>query len=381
MKTTKVLTWVGIGCGALLVLAIIAAFVAYRTIISHLMPGRLKIPPGLKTPSVVIGSGFMTKSVLVGDRRLGKVTDIVLGELDGQPGTEIGVAGTQGALFLDKGLKVKFRIEFSAQTSHVDIVDVDSDQVCEFMNRGSWSDDASLIDHTGTMKWAYGGTPGVDDMCAGDIDGDGRLEFAVGFNGRGGVHLVDSNGRRRWRKPDGNVWHVEIADVNGDGRLEIVHSNAAGQITIRDGQGNILSRAKPTAYFSGFSLSRWPDKNAPQYALLAENGALWVLDFKGKTVRRMDAPRAGSLGHVRGVTVKLKPDSPEYFAVVVEFENWNRSNIYVYDGKGTLVYQEILPEACASIAALPLDSFGKEAMLVGGRGRVWQYQVSSSGER
>ena len=59
------------------------------------------------------------------------------------------------------------------------------------------------------------GVLSVDDTAAGDVDGDGRLEFVVGFNGGGGVRLLDSTEKMRWRKPDGNVWHVEIADLKG----------------------------------------------------------------------------------------------------------------------------------------------------------------------
>ncbi len=382
MKTSKVLMWIGIGCGGLIILAATGGFLFYWFVISPLISSRLKMPAGLQTPAVVTGSGFLQKSLFQSDPRLGKVTDIVLGELDGQPGSEIGVAGTQGALILDKGLKVKSSVQFDARTTHAHIIDLNGDGICEFMNmnRAGWSIDASLLDHKGMTLWSYGGMPGVDDVCAGDIDGDGRLEFAVGFNGGGGVHLVDSAGRRRWKEPDGNVWHVEMADINADGKLEIVHSNAAGRITVRDGQGRILSRAKPAPYFSGFSLCRWPDRKSRQYALLAEGDAVWILGFNGKTVMRLDAPRAGSLGNASGVTVKLVPGEPEYLAVAVDYEIWKRSNLYVYDSKGTLVYQEIVPEACASIAALPLDNSDREAILLGGEGRVWQYQARGSTE-
>jgi hypothetical protein len=376
MGTKKVLIGMAIGCAVLVVLAIVTAFIGYRLLIAPITSGRLKMPSSLKTPTVLVGSGLMTRDVLISDARLGKVTDIVRGELDPHPGMEIGIAGTEGAVFLDDSLKAKSTVQFSASNSHVDIVDVNGDHVCEFMNRGAWSSDASLIDHSGKTMWTYGGMPGVDDMCAGDIDGDGIRELAVGFNGDGGIRLLDKTAKMRWKQPGWNVWHVEMADTDGDGKLEIVHSDAGGEIVIRDAQGNLLRRGRPAAYFSHFSLCRWPGKKDRPYALLSEDDAIWLFDFDGKTVAQFKAPRAGSLGDARGLPVKLYRNKPECLAVVVEFENWDRSIIYVYDSKGTLLYQEILPEACASIGGITLDRSGAETILVGGNGRVWQYGVN-----
>jgi hypothetical protein len=379
MKASKILAGCAIGCGVVILLVVIGGFVAYRRYVAPLVGAQLKMPAALQTPSVVTGSSLMTRTVFLREARLGSVTDLVLGELDAQPGPEIGLAGTEGALFVDKQSKPRSFIQFSARTSHVDIVDVEGDHICEFMNRGAWGCDASLIAHNGKTLWTYGRTPGVDDMCAGDIDGDGTLEFAVGFNGGGGVHLLDGNGKMRWRQSDGNVWHVEMADTDGNGSLEIVHSNAAGQITVRDGYGKILSRARPAAYFSGFSLCRWPSKTDRQYALLSGKDAIWLFDFQGRTVARFDAPGSPFLGQARGLPVLIKRGAPEYLAVLVELKNWDRSIMYVYDPKGSIVYQEILPEACASIAAIALDKSGAESILVGGKGEVWEYKVIGSG--
>lgn len=139
--------------------------------------------------------------------------------------------------------------------------------------------------------------------------------------------------------------------------------------------GVVLSRARPPAYFSGFSLCNWPAKQDRVYALLAEDDTVWVLEFDGKAAAKFDAPRCGSLGHARGTAVKLERSEPEYLAVVVEFTNWERSILYLYDSTRTLVYQEIIPERCASIAAMSLDRSDTEVLLVGGEGKVWEYRI------
>jgi len=140
----------------------------------------------------------------------------------------------------------------------------------------------------------------VDDMAAEDVDGDGELEFAVGFNGGGGVHLVEADGREAWHRPDGNVWHVEMVDADGDGRPEIVHSNAGGEMKIRNAQGDVMRQDRPPAYFSAFSLCRWP--NGKRHVLFSEEDTIWLLGLDGAAVAEVDAPECGRLGHARGVS-------------------------------------------------------------------------------
>ncbi len=371
------------GCAVLVVLAVIVITLGYfawqrfvAPVMSSIVPPSLQMPSELESPAVIVGDGLLSKSVFWEGKGVGPVTDIRVGQLDTQPGLEMGIAGSRGAVFADDQGNVNRSVIFKGRSDHVDIIDIENDGVCEFMNRGSWAIAASLIDHNGDTVWAY--SAGVDDMAAGDIDGDGSLEFVVGFNGGGGVHLVETNGDRVWRQRDGNVWHVEMADTNGDGQLDIVHSNAAGEMKVRDRNGNILSQARTAPYFSSFSLCRWPTKTDRKYALLAEDETIWLFDFGGKSVAQFQAPECGKLGHARGVPVKLKSSEREYFAVIVEFRNWERSILYVYDANGALIYHEILAETCGSIAAMSLDDSATEKLLIGGKGRVWQYEVEDA---
>jgi hypothetical protein len=380
MNWKKVLIGCSISLAVLVVLAGVGGYFAFRHFTRFLphaleMPSRLEMPSDLANPTVLVGSGFVSRTLFFEDSRLGTITDIKIGEFDPSPGQEIGIAGSRGAAFLDEAARAKAMVMFSGQADDVNIIDIDADGACEFFNRGSWGVDASLIDHNGNVRWTYGGMPGVDDMDAGDVDGDGAMEFAVGFNGGGGVHLLDVHGKKKWSQPDGNVWHVELVDTDADGTLEIVHSNAGGQMTVRDLSGKVIRRARPGPYFSDFSLCRWPTSNGREYALLAEDDTIWLFDFNGQTVAQFPSPKSGTLGSAKGTPIKLKTDQPEYFAALVEFRNWDRAVLYLYDSKGTLVYQEILPETCASIAALTLDNAEVETLLIGGNGKVWKYSA------
>ena len=343
-------------------------------------------PQEIAHPKVLIGSDFLSKSLFLEDRELGVVTDIVRGEFDVRSGLEIVIAGSrrsridesQGVLVMaDNGDRIKV-IRFSETALNVRLVDVEGDGQFEFMDRGGGWQPVSLFDHQGKMLWTYDPRrPAPNSMAAGDLDGDGILEFVVGLNAGGGVHLLNRHGEKLWEQPDRNVWHVEVADTNQDGQPEIVHSNGAGQLRVRDAQGKILSQAKPSSCFSGFTICRWPTFQDKEYALFwSEEQKLLLLDFDGKTVAQLEAPNSVQVWEIRGTPVRLKRDEPEYFAVILQLRGqWHRSILYVYDSAGALVFQEIIGEECRPIAALPSDTPGEEVLLIGGEGRVWQYKA------
>ncbi|MCK4423106.1 MAG: hypothetical protein KAV18_03465 [Candidatus Omnitrophica bacterium] len=380
MKGKKILIGCSIVIGIIIILLIGTGVVVYRYYILPLTSSRLEMPEVLKTPGVLKGADFLIKELFFQDESLGDITDIVLGEFDPSPGIEIGIVGSKGALFLDEQINIKSSIVFSVRAGQVEIIDVDGDNICEYLDRGGGWQKVSLMDHKGNTIWTYGGMPGVDDICAGDIDKDGILEFIVGFNGGGGVRLLDRHAKEKWRKPDGNVWHVELIDTDNDGCLEVVHSNAGGEITVRDSQGEIISRANPPPYFSSFSICRWPGKRDREYALLSEDGMIWIFDFDGTIAAQFDAPECGSLGDARGIPVRIVSGQAEYFAVIVDFGHWERSILYIYNPAGVLVYQEVLSKASTAIAALSLGEDGEDALLVGGNGKVWTYKPKHSEE-
>jgi len=378
--TTK---WLIIGCSTAAAIFIIVVAVgmwfaakSYTSFVRN-MPGRPEVAAVLKTPKVLVGSDFLKGNALIKDDRLGSITDIAMGELDGRGKTLIGVASDEGALFLNEKMEPVSFVPYGAAFQHVDIIDAENDGVCEFMARGSWMSNPGLFDHQGKMLWSYGGKmPGVDDMAAGDIDGDGFLEFVVGFNGGGGVHLLDRHWKKKWSKSDGNVWHVEITDTNGDGKPEIVHSNAAGVIVVRDKDGNIISQHRPETYFSHFTLVNWPTRKDRMYPLLTGKGTAWIVNYDGKTLASFDAPALQDLGDTWGTLVKLKSGEKDYLAVLAAYRNFERSVLCVFDPTGKLAYEEVILETRQAIAALPVNGADTQTLLVGGERRIWQYDLA-----
>ena len=356
--------------GLIIVGALIIIIVVYIYNSSMLRP-KPKMPESLKKAETIINSGLFSKSLFWINSKLGSITDIRLSN------NSVSLAGTKGFVSLDKNLNLLTQLEFNACSSHTDIVFSDND-IYGFINRGNFHCDAAFFDRNGKAVWTYRGDNIVFDMTAGNIESDGSIEFVVGLGGSGGVHLLNKDGKKILEKPDNNVWHVELDDVNSDGFLEIVHSNANGQIVVRDRHGEIISKNKSSPYVSEFSLAKWPVIKDGECILLSADDKIWLLDFNGNVIAVMDAPKVGTLGHARGVSVKFKNEQPEYFAVIVEFALWNRSILYIYNHNKEIVYQEIFPEACASIASdLSDKSSSKSAsqiLLIGCKGKIWQYK-------
>ena len=342
----------------------------------------VKMPKELEKTGVEVGNGLFDKKVFLSDRGIGEITDLYIRNKEAGDKLEIIVAGKNGVRFVDRQASIKNKIAFDKSATHVDVIDLGGGMPLEYLNRGGegWQD-SSLIDHSGKTLWTYGGFPGVDDMAAGDLDGDGKPEFVVGFNGDGGVHLVNHDGKKQWAISGINEWSVEIVDTDGDGAKEIIKLGSAS-VMIRGKDGKLMRQSKlELPNITGiFSLCYWPN-DAGQKSILTTSfypdKLICIFGFDGKLLAKLDAPKCEAYPAARlwGTPVKLRDNEPEYFAVIADFGILDRASLYVFNPERKLVYQEILPESCQSIAAVSLGDPNKESILVGGYGKILRYDL------
>jgi len=305
-------------------------------------------PQALDEIGVRLGGEWLEKTTLHEDARLGSITQVQRRKRNG----ELAIVGTRGAVFLPMADGSPRFVPFAEPAGEAELVEW-PDGRSLYLDRGGggWRT-GGLFGADGALLWQPDHELGMDDLAVGDLDGDGAPEFVVGYNGGGGIRLLDASGNQRWREDDANVWHVEIADADGDGRMEIIHSNAAGLLTLRDGTGKVIRRIAVESYLSQFSLTRWPE---PQLGLLqVGDGHTNVLDFDGRVRLRLDSPETTRLCRVRGATAQLG-GSP-HLVVTASQSNWDRAQLFVFSQEGALRYREVLPAECAAVAAPDQDA-------------------------
>ena len=151
-------------------------------------------------------------------------------------------------------------------TNRVRAYDLDADGALEVLVARS---DKRLycLDASGQLRWTFTAPTKVWDVCADDVDGDGKLEvaFVCAPNPSGGkdsfLYLLDSQGKERWHVagPGGHWrWRADgqasprtdssgmalllcwIGDFNGDGIKEIGCASRNMFLYIHDASGQIL---------------------------------------------------------------------------------------------------------------------------------------------
>ncbi len=179
----------------------------------------------------------------------------------------------------------------------------------ELIGFGHWGDSVAAFSSDGTKLWIESGGQGIDDVWAADLDGDGRDEVIVGYNGATGLHVFDNDGARRWKYTDiGNVWHVTAGDVTGDGNTEVVTTSASGQVHVFDAEGKPVKNLDPGVYASMVRVGRVAADDKAETIFVVGSGSrgeqVVAMDGDGKEFWTIDLP--GNASHCDSMAIAPK---------------------------------------------------------------------------
>lgn len=311
-----------------------------------------------------------------------EITRIAVGRFTHGHGIETGVFSFSSAVFLDTHDSVRSKFGFPPCTMKP--VDLPGDDSCSYLCCDLPV--AKVLDHTGKVIWRYrrpGSTDDwlVKDISAGDLNGDGQHAFAISYSSfdvkhKDELHLVNPTGKLLWMRPLERIGFVEMQDIDGDGKPEILCQsgrtvivwNSTGEQLftkniLRDVPSNFLYR-NPEGEWSVISA----DDNTIQLSALMRDH-----------VTHCYLPKHGYLTSYRDdltiTMVRLNPRHQAYLAVLAHQEesDKDRTSLYIFDDRRALVYTEDFPDTYIALAAVPSGKSGAEDLLVGIHGGVMRY--------
>lgn len=364
--------------------------------------GRFNLPARVGT--ITQNALIHKESFFDAPRQLGATSSLSLEPCHPEYDGAITVTGRGGAAAVSKNGTLRSFTEFE-RVAGFDVypVDVEGDGVCEYVdNAGGWSP-VGLIDHGGRRLWGYGqNMSGREDealiaiahsprdIIAFDADGDKRLDFLIPLLivERQETHVLSQSGTVM-EKLDYDLQGSKTADIDGDGKAELISlgwSRDSGKaritLTLRDNRLAVVKRIlveprRGANNLTTLRMMKWPDTHGRWHAVINNKDRLQVIDpASGASVYELDL----ELHYLGQVTpVRLARGREPYLAIAQAHKR--RVMLSLYDPDKQLVFQEILRRG-VYVMALPLESTGREALLVaecgeGLCGKVWRYTLKA----
>ena len=326
-----------------------------------------KRPVELAEPGLRLWNGERDTWKIISAPRLGYVTQ-VLQQPEGSAPNEILLVGTDAAVRTVAPPARMTWITFEDPNDEsvvwqMQAADMDRDGRYEFFNRsGNWHPSAAY-DADGGIRWRHALNWGVSQMAPGHLEGGTELDFVVGMNADG-LRRLDADGKVIWQLPVGTVWDVELADLDGDGLDEILHSASRGHFFVRAGDGTVLSDVTMEPAIWQFELTRWGSEDGNPRVAYLRNEHLWLVKPDGTQRRSLALGLNSDYGRPSLSSMRLGDDEGTGLALLVDYRLFDRSVLNLYDAKGELTYQQVLPWSCPSLDVDKRDPEG-EVLLLG----------------
>jgi tetratricopeptide (TPR) repeat protein len=325
-----------------------------------------EVPVGPAELGVVFGLGVVSDWTLLEDEALGSVGRVELGA------GKLRIVGTAGVRSSPPGPGERARIGFEPTgdwTAPWDLQPVPAigASPVRYANRGGNWHPLTTYDAEGRILWRS--ASGANRLALGDLEGDGRLDLVAGFNGRGGLLRMDGAGEAVWRKPEHNVWSVELADVDGDGSLEILHSRASGELVIRSGSGEVLATRRFSERLGDFALETSREPRAAPALVFSGRRGIHRVELATSRETLFETIHPVFAAELQGAALRIARSGPPVQAFLADFRGTGRSLVALYTADRELLHETVLPFSCASLAVDGSDPEG-DVLALGCKGRA-----------
>jgi hypothetical protein len=311
------------------------------------------------------------------------ISDVRFAELDGEPGKELGVVGDRRALFFRLDGSLKSKVYFDDAIYSPRFVDVDFDGHAEFLAPGGAFQKVVLLNDLGHVVWSRPDasdppkTLPPDDTAAGDVDGDGKAEFAMATSDH--VDLLDASGHLRWRRKSLGATKVFIVDLEGSDKRGILHNQMFEGLKVRDKNGDVIATAN-VGSSTPFTPVAWPNARGGPRVLVAENNRLRILTYEGTAVAELAVPglqvgRTASDPNLWASYVRLSPEHPNVLMVLLGFGLTRSSLLVGFEGQ-TRIYREVISDSCSAMATAAEGTNEQDDLFVACREKVIEYKAA-----
>jgi len=170
-------------------------------------------------------------------------------DLDGK--LEIIAGGRHGVLYCIDGetghliWKVKSEKEFPHIFSPPILADINNDDIYDViyvLDSAEGQDIIAVSGESGKILWIFQDAIPFTPLIAGDINGDKKSEII--FGGLRYLYVLNENGKLLWRFGEENkefFFHgITLADINNDGKKEIIAVSVKGDVFAIDGKGHLI---------------------------------------------------------------------------------------------------------------------------------------------
>jgi hypothetical protein len=165
----------------------------------------------------------------------------------------------------------------------------------------NWGHSLFLYSGTGELLSQVSGGlfQGIDEVRAFDLDGDGRGEFLVGYNGGTGLKALRSDGGVLWHtKEIGNVWNLDGALLGTGASRRVLAVHAGGTIVVFGADGTRVEEWRPGEYCDDVFAADLDGDGRSEVAAIAKTGgvfwnrkeSLLGLDEAGRTAWALELP-------------------------------------------------------------------------------------------